>query len=365
MRGDSVEQYRSWLALKRIPGVGNVLFKRLLSHFKSPEEVFSANETALAAVEGLPETVAKQIVLFRAFSEIDREFEKIAKAGGALVCLHDAAYPPRLAEIYDPPPLLYVKGVPAPPVSYPVAVVGTRRTTPYGRAVTAQLCREMARHGVSIVSGFARGIDAVAHQSTLAAGGYTLAVLGCGIDRIYPPEHKKLYHDLAERGLILSEFAMGTSPEPHHFPQRNRIISGLSLGCVVVEAAEQSGSLITARHALEQGREVFAVPGTIFSASSAGSNRLIQSGAKLVTSVADILSEIIPQYTEKREAPREVPPLEADEAALYPFLSSEPRQIDQIIGESGQTVAAVSSLLLRLEIKGIVEKLQGQFYIRK
>jgi DNA processing protein len=360
-----VEQYRSWLALKQIPGVGNVLFKRLLSHFKSPEGVFSATKTELAAVEGLSETAARAIVSFRAFSEIDREFEKITKAGGALVCLHDAAYSPRLAEIYDPPPLLYMKGVPAPPVSYPVAVVGTRQTTPYGRAVTAQFCRELVRQGVSVVSGFARGIDAVAHQSTLTAGGYTLAVLGCGIDRVYPPEHKKLYHDLAERGLLLSEFAMGTPPEPHRFPQRNRIISGLSLGCVVVEAAEQSGSLITARHALEQGREVFAVPGPIFSVSSAESNRLIQSGAKLVTCVADILTEIVPQYTGKQEAPREVPPLEADEAALYRFLSSEPKQIDQIIGESGQTAAAVSGLLLTLEIKGIVEKLPGQFYTRK
>lgn len=366
-----MEQYRSWLALKQIPGVGNVLFKRLLSRFKLPEAVFSAKASELADVEGLSNAAVQAIASFSAFSAIDREFEKITKAGCTLICLHDPAYSPLLAAIYDPPPLLYVKGVLLSPEACPVAVVGARGTTPYGRAVTEQLCRGLVRQGVTIVSGFARGIDAVAHRSALSAGGRTLAVLGCGIDRIYPPEHKTLYHDIAECGALLSEFAMGALPEAHHFPQRNRIISGLSLGCLVVEAAEKSGSLITVRHALEQGREVFAAPGPIFSPSSAGSNRLIQSGAKLVTGVADILNEILPQCASRSKegasetAPLEAVPLEEDEAALCVFLSSEPKQIDRIIGESGRTAAAVSGLLLTLELKGVVEKLQGQFYARK
>ena len=361
-----MEQYRHWLALKQVTGVGNVLFKRLLERFSSPGAIFSAPPLELASVEGLSDTAARAILSFRAFSEIDREFEKIRKAGCALVCLHDPEYPALLAAIYDPPPLLYVKGT-LPPMPHSMAVVGARQATPYGRKVTQHLCRGLVQQGMVIVSGFARGIDEVAHQSTLAAAGHTLAVLGCGVDRIYPPEHKQLYHDIADRGALLSEFDLGTAPEPHHFPQRNRIISGLSLGCVVVEAAERSGALITARHALEQGREVFAVPGPIFSPSSAGSNRLIQSGAKLVTDTADILNEV--QYAasqEKSEAPPppEIP-LDEAEAVLCRFLSSEPKQIDQIIGESGQTAASVSGLLLTLELKGVIEKSQGQFYVRK
>ncbi len=358
-----MEQYRHWLALKNVSGIGNVLFKRLLETFKTPEAVFRADLEALMAVEGISEESAKSLLAFSAFSEIDIELERVLRAGARLLCLHDSEYPKRLAEIYDPPPLLYVKGklTDAPCV----AIVGSRTTTPYGRAVAEQIGRGLAGQGVTVVSGFARGIDGVAHRAALAADGETIAVLGCGIDRIYPPEHRTLYERIVAHGAVLSEFPVGTPPEPHRFPQRNRILSGLSLGCVVIEAPEASGSMITARHAVEQGREVFAVPGPISSPSAAGPHRLIRDGATLVRSVSDIFSEILPHLAGRSaaEAPV-VPPLEAEEEAVFRLLSLAPKQIDRIIQESGQTAAAVSGTLLALELKGAVRLLPGQFYVR-
>ncbi|MFQ5781351.1 MAG: DNA-processing protein DprA, partial [Nitrospiria bacterium] len=302
---------------------------------------------------------------FTDFDPVDKELEKADKAGASLLSLKDPSYPALLLAIYDPPPLLYVKGEWGKETVYPVAVVGTRKTTHYGRTVTERLCRGLAQQGMTVVSGFARGIDGLAHRSALSQGGKTIAVLGCGVDCIYPTEHKRLFDEIVEQGAIFSEFAMGAPPEPHHFPQRNRIISGLSLGCVVVEATLKSGSLITARFALEQGREVFAVPGPILSETSAGPHQLIASGAKLVHEVGDILDELLPQL--KRRSPKpepESPPLESDEEALYRLLSSEPKHVDQVIHESAKTASAVSGLLLMLELKGAVKQLAGQFYVR-
>ena len=360
-----MERYRHWLALKKVAGVGNVLFKRLVETFSSPNAVFQADEAMLTGVEGVSAAVARAIASFSAFSEIDAEFEKIEKAGATLLCSRDAGYPPLLSAIYDPPPLLYMKGTLNDP--HAVAVVGSRKTTPYGRAVAEQMGRGLARQAVTVVSGFARGIDGVVHRATLAAGGRTLAVLGCGVDCVYPPEHQKLRDEVITCGAILSEFPMGTPPEAHHFPQRNRIISGLALGCVVIEATETSGALITARCALEQGREVFAVPGWVTSPTSAGPHRLIQNGAKLAACVADILVEILPHLAERaaQETPlAPPPPLEGNEAVVYAHLALVPKHIDQIIHESGQTAAAVAGFLLTLEIKGVVRTMPGQFYAR-
>jgi DNA processing protein len=360
--GFPMEQYRYWLALKKVPGIGNVLCKRLVETFGGPEAVFRADLEALATVEGISEETARSLLAFSAFSEIDVEFERVSRAGARLLCLHDPEYPKHLTEIYDPPPLLYVKGklTDAPCV----AIVGSRTTTPYGRAVAEQMARGLAGQGITVVSGFARGIDGVAHRAALAAGGETVAVLGCGVDRIYPPEHRALHEQIVAHGAMLSEFPMGTPPEPHHFPQRNRILSGLSLGCVVVEAPEASGSMITARHAVEQGREVFAVPGPITSPSSAGPHRLIRDGATLVRNVSDIFAEILPHLAGRSVTEAPLPPLEPAEEAVFRLLSLAPKQIDQIIQESGQTVSAISGTLLALELKGAVRLLPGQFYVR-
>ncbi len=362
-----MKQHRDWLALKHIAGIGNVLYKRLIETFKTPEAVFSSDKARLLSVEGMSTDVIKAIHDFKGFDEVDRELEIIAKEEISLLPLNDPDYPPLLSAIYDPPPLLYVKGDRKVLNIYPIAVVGTRKNTPYGRAVAEKISRGLAEMGFTIVSGFARGIDGVAHRTALAAGGKTIAVMGSGIDRIYPPEHRRLFSEIAQNGAILSELPMGTEPEAHHFPQRNRIISGLSLGCVVVEAASGSGSLITARLALEQGREVFAVPGLIFSETSRGPHQLISSGAKLTTSVEDIVEEIKDEMRPPQgisSAKRETTTLEGDEKVLYQMLSWEPKQMDQIIDESHWPAATVSGILLSLELKGMVRQMSGQFFVK-
>jgi len=393
-----------WLALKQVSGIGAVLYKRLIENFKTPEAVFSADEEALWSVEGVSESVAKNILTFNAFDSAKKEIEKIEKEEVMLLTLNDPNYPPLLLTIYDPPPILYCKGRVSHKDIYPIAIVGTRKMTAYGKQIAERIAGDLARAGVTVVSGFARGVDAMAHRGAIAGGGRTFAVLGSGIDCIYPKEHRKLYDEIIENGLIFSEFPMGAQPEPHHFPQRNRTISGLSLGCVVCEAAQKSGSLITARFALEQGREVFAVPGSILSETSKGVHALIQSGAKLVANVEDILKELLPQIKSESRGetfPRQVlfplqetPPNQAissprpqgssrpaeavspesaakpevklvgDEENLYQILSSEPKQINTIIEESALTPSVVSYCLLELELKGVVRQLAGQFFIR-
>ena len=360
-----MEQYRKWLALRQVSGIGNVLYKRLIDALKTPDAVFEAEEKALETIEGISEAVIKEIRSFDTFSAIDRELEQIEKQEVSLLTLNDSSYPPLLSAIYDPPPILYVKGNWDKARSYPIAVVGARKTTPYGKKATERLCHGLSEQGVTIVSGFARGIDGIAHRSALSGGGKTLAVLGCGIDIVYPPEHKRLFEEITEQGAIFSEFSMGTPPVAHNFPKRNRIISGLSLGCVVVEATLKSGSLITARLALEQGREVFAVPGPIFSNSSAGPHQLIASGAKLVQNAADILDEILPQLKPRIPVSEAVPPvLKGEEAHLYQALSFEPKHIEILIQESEKSAASVSGLLLGLELKGIVRQMAGQYYVK-
>lgn len=363
-----MQSYRDWLALKQVPGVGNVLFKRLIEAYKTPKAVFEASEAHLVQV--ISERVAKEIHAFKDFDAVDRELEQVWKDGATLLTLADPDYPALLSAIYDPPPVLYVKGLwqkeqKQVQWDYPIAVVGARRITPYGRRVTERLCRALVERSVSIVSGFARGVDALAHRTALAAFGKTFAVLGCGIDVIYPPEHKKLYHEIQEQGAVLSEFSMGTPPIAGNFPKRNRIISGLSLGCLVVEAGLKSGSLITARLAMEQGREVFAVPGPIDSELSAGPHQLIASGAKLVQGAEDILEEILPQVAPKPEVSHlEAPVLEAEEAVVFQSLSFEPKHIDLLIQESQKPAAVVSGLLLTLELKGVARQMAGQYYVK-
>jgi DNA processing protein len=281
-----------------------------------------------------------------------------------VITLDDAGYPDHLREIADPPPVLYVKGELLSADRWAVAVVGTRRVTAYGRQVVERLVPEMARAGVTIVSGLARGTDALAHRVALEAGGRTLAVLGSGLDRIYPTEHAGLAREIVGRGALLSEFPLGTPPDALNFPRRNRIISGLAMGTLVVEAGETSGALITADLALEQGRDVFAVPGSILSPASEGPNRLIKEGAKPVTCAQDILEELNLTAVAQHEAVREALPENETEATLLRLLSSEPLHVDELGRSSALPVAQVSSALTMMELKGLVRQVGGMNYVR-
>ena len=358
-----------WLALSLTPGVGSILIKRLLDRFKTPEAVFRASLKELVRIEGLGEKVAGEIRKGPSEKAVKRELYLLEKTGGKVVTLKDGDYPTRLKDIYDPPALLYLRGELRIEDELAVAIVGSRKTSAYGREVTEKIGEDLARHGVTVVSGMARGIDSVAHKGALQGGGRTIAVLGCGLDVIYPPENRNLFYQIIERGAILSEFPMGSPPEGGHFPRRNRIISGLSIGVVIVQASAESGSLITAGFALEQGREVFAVPGNVGAEGSRGTNQLIKEGAKLVESSEDILEEILPQWRREGATAQKGDPavlsLTEPEKTLYGLLGETPSHIDAIIRESRLDPGRVSSLLLNLELKGLISQWPGKCFSKK
>jgi DNA processing protein len=363
------EEIFYWLALSLTPGVGSTLMRRLLEQFKSPEAVFHAPMKELLCIEGLGEKVAQGIRRGPLEEIVGKELNRLKETGGRVITLTDQEYPKRLKDIYDPPALLYIRGELRIEDELAIAIVGSRKTTPYGRWFTEKVSHELARHGVTIVSGMARGIDSLAHTGAISGGGRTIAVLGCGVDVIYPSENRNLFIKIIDHGAVLSEFPMGSPPEGGHFPRRNRIISGLSLGVVVVQANEKSGSLITAGYALEQGREVFAVPGNVGTESSRGVHRLIKEGAKLVESSEDILEEILPQWERERKGAPEVaiqrPNLTGEETVLYELLSETPWHIDAIIRESRLDAGKVSSLLLNMELKGLVFQWPGKCFSKK
>jgi len=280
-----------WVGLNRVYGLGPKRFQLLRKHFGSPERVWKSKESELAKILGQNSPVVQNILKCRATLDLEKELANLEERKIQVLTLEDTAYPVNLLQIYDPPPVLYVKGVLAQEDAKAVAVVGSRRATPYGKAVADQLAGDLAQAGITVVSGLARGVDTCGHRGALRCGGRTLAVLGCGVDVVYPRENQELFEEIAAKGAIISEFPLGTPPEASNFPVRNRIISGLALGVLVVEAAEDGGALITADFALEQGRDVFAVPGAITNRYSRGTNRLIKDGAKLVEGVADILEE--------------------------------------------------------------------------
>jgi DNA processing protein len=311
--------------------------------------------------------------MVRALAEFDcaeklrQDQASAVHAGLAVLVWGDADYPALLARIPSPPPLLYLRGDLLPEDAVSVAVVGARRATAYGQDMARELATELARRGVTIVSGLARGIDAAAHQGALEAGGRTLAVLGCGLDRIYPPEHRELSERVAEAGALCGEFPVGTPPVRANFPRRNRIISGLSLGVVVVEAGVESGALITADHAVEQGREVFAVPGRVHARYSEGCHRLIKAGAKLVDTWEDVLVELLPQVKRRRAAHpvrAPLPPLSAEEEQVVALLLAEGQHIDTLIARSGLPSGRVAGVLVGLEMKGVVRQLGGKMFER-
>jgi len=358
-----------WLALTLTPGVGSILIKRLLDRFKTAESVFRAPLKELLKIEGLGEKVAGEIRKGPLEKAVKRELSLLEEVGGKIVTLKDDDYPKRLKDIYDPPALLYLRGELRREDELAIAIVGSRKTSPYGRWITEKIGEDLARHGITVVSGMARGIDSVAHKGALQGGGRTVAVLGCGVDVIYPSENRNLFYQIIEQGAILSEFPMASPPEGGHFPRRNRIISGLSFGVVIVQASAKSGSLITAGYALEQGREVFAVPGNVGAEGSRGTNQLIKEGAKLVESSEDILEEILPQWRGEGEAVQKaetpVPGLTEEEKILYGLLEETPLHIDAIIRESRWDPGKVSSLLLNLELKGLISQLPGKCFSKK
>jgi len=364
---------QSWLALHLVPGLGPVTCHKLAAHFGGPDKVLSAGIPDLKAVCSLrQESLAalddegRQNLKTLANNEIARA----AARNISIIACNDPRYPALLQNIHNPPPVLYVLGNPDVLNGKGIGIVGSRAATHYGRSIAEQMANSLARQGFAIISGMALGIDTAAHKGALAAAGRTVAVLGCGLDIIYPPGNHKLYMDIASSGAVVSEYPLGTQPNNFRFPARNRIISGLSLGVVVVEAANRSGSLITASLALEQGREVFAVPGRIDSVKSAGTHTLLQQGAKLVHSVNDIVEEFLhaeplenqgdTDHEKSEEEP--VSQLNREEAALLAYLDVYPRTIDEIVRESGFTSQKTSELLLLLELKGMVEPLPGKCY---
>ncbi len=357
------EEWRFWLALRMVRGVGNVTYRELLTRFGSPEAVLRANGEALKEA-GVHTEVARAIISFDQWRTIETELRKISQTGVRLITRLDAEYPENLTHLHDPPPFLYVRGSLLPEDRLAIAIVGSRFASAYGRGVARDLARGLTEKGVTVVSGLARGVDVEAHRATLEAKGRTIAVLGSGVDVIYPSEHRSLAADIPSHGAVISEFALGSKPDAVHFPYRNRVISGLTLGTVVVEAAENSGSLITARCALEQNREVFAVPGVITSVRSRGPHRLIKDGAKLVENVEDILQEIAPGLMRTSTAPttEPQPPLEPHEALLLRQFEHDPLHVDRLIAKSGLTPARVLEVLLGLELKGLVTQLPGTHF---
>jgi DNA processing protein len=379
----AAEDLRYWFALKFVEGVGNVSFRQIVDAAGSPRDAFAAAPERLAALIGA--RAAQNIKDFRDWEKADREVELACSSGVSVYRYIDPQYPKGLRNIYDFPPLLYVRGeIRADDIN--VAVVGSRAASAYGKHVTGRLCRGLALNGVTVVSGLARGIDAEAHRAALAAGGRTIAVLGCGIDVIYPAVNRDLYASIPGSGAIVTEFPFGAPPEARHFPARNRIISGLSLGVVIVEATEKSGSLITARTALDQGREVFAVPGIIDAPGSKGTHMLLRQGAKLVEDVNDIIEEILPQIDagnlwpdrapQRDQGPKTRPQiratrpadasaLSAGEKALIEVMSADPQDVDTIIALSGRPAGEILGMLTGLELRGYVEQLPGRMFALK
>ena len=351
-----------WVGFTLIPGIGRAKFSRMEQYFGSLERAWHASAAELR-MAGLDERAVQAIMAKRPKISLDAEMEKLERYNVTVLTWQDQAYPKRLKEIYELPPVLYVRGSLLPEDEWSLAVVGTRHPTYYGREVTEQIASDLARNRITIVSGLARGIDAIAHRAALDAGGRTIAICGCGLDIVYPSDHVKLAHEIIERGALVSEFPLGTRPKADNFPRRNRIMSGLSLGVLVTEAGETSGALITVRWALEQNREVFAVPGSVLSAASKGPNRLIQDGAKLVCDCYDILEELNLTVAAQQLEMKELLPTTDTESLLLSCLTREPTHIDELGRKCAMPISTVSSTLAMMELKGAVKQVGGMNYV--
>ncbi len=354
---------RYWIGFNLIPQIGPIKIRRLLDHFGDLATAWSADSFELVRA-GLDKRALENFLHARKTLNLDQELEKVNRAGVRALTWDDADYPRRLKEISNPPFVLYIKGELMPEDEWALAVVGTRRASAYGREVTRQIVGDLVRNKITIVSGLARGIDAEAHRSALDAQGRTIAVVGCGLDIIYPPEHKKLSQQIMEHGALLSEYSLGTQPEAGNFPPRNRIISGLSLGVLLAEGDWDTGAGITLEFALEQDRETFAVPGSVFRKESHAPHKYIQQGeAKLVTSALEILEELNLTMVEQHQQARAVMPDNETESALLKHLSSDPMHVDELGRESGLPISIVSSTLALMELKGLVRQVGAMNYV--
>jgi len=358
---------RPILGLSRVTGIGCINFRRLVERFGSAEAALARPREELAAAEGIGDERAAAVAAFDDWTGVDRDLDRAEELGLGCLAWGDGDYPTPLAEIHDPPPVLYYKGDLSRVGALAIAVVGTRHPTDYGLEAARFICSPLAEAGVTIVSGMALGIDAAAHRAALQAGGVTAAVLGCGADVVYPRENDALYAEICERGAVVSEFAPGARPEPQNFPRRNRIISGLTQGTLVVEAGDKSGALITAFLAAEQGREVFAVPGNIFSPASDGCRRLLQTGARAVGSALEILEELAPALSPARPAatePLAAAALAPDDRTVLEQVAGQALDVDEITARVGWDAGRIANALLHLEIAGLIEKLPGNRYRR-
>ncbi|HXF84942.1 MAG TPA: DNA-processing protein DprA [Anaerolineales bacterium] len=357
-----MDDKKYWVGFNLIKGIGAVRMQGLIAHFGDLESAWKADPADLAEA-GIGSKVIERILQARQSVDLDKIWEKIEKQGIKILTWQDEAYPSRLKEIDQPPPVLYLRGEYLPDDLFAVAVVGTRRITPYGRQVTEEISAFLAANGMTVISGLARGVDAVAHQTALKAGGRTIAVLGSGVDKIYPPEHRQLANQIIERGALISDYAPGTPPDASNFPPRNRIISGLSLAVVVVEAGETSGALITAEFAAEQGREVFAVPGSILAPQSKGTNKLIQRGALPLLSAHDLMQALDINRVGEQKAARKIIPADETEARVLNVLGSEPLHVDEIRHQTNLPIEKVSAALALMELKGLVRQVGGMNYV--
>lgn len=352
-----------WVALSFSPKIGASTWKRLLARFARMEDVWNASAATLKG-EGLDARTIDAVHDARLATSPERAMKAIGRFDLGVLTLQDGAYPKLLKEISDPPGVLFIRGQLTSDDELALSVVGSRRITPYGRRATEELVRPLVLEGMTIVSGLALGVDSVAHKVALSSGGRTIAVLGCGLDQIYPASHKQLADQIVDgRGAVISEYPPKTPSYPSNFPVRNRIIAGLSLGVVVVEAALESGSLLTAKSALDYNREVFAVPGPIFSETSVGTNNLLKMGAKVVTSTDDILVELSFRKRKKHTQAKKIMADTPEEGKLLPLLSTEPVHVDKLIEQSGLSTSDVNGALILMEMKGKVKNLGGNFYV--
>ena len=351
-----------WIGFSKVQGIGPARLRKLLDYFGQIEAAWQADPGELAAM-GLDKRSITGLAQARQTVDLEAELRRVEAASVTVLTWDDPAYPPLLRHIPDPPFVLYVRGTLLPRDEWALAVVGTRSASVYGKEATHHLASGLAAQQVTIVSGLAVGIDTQAHRSALDVGGRTIAVLGCGVDIVYPAQNAKLAQEIIERGALVSDYPLGVKPDSRNFPPRNRIISGLSLGVLMVEGDEQSGAKITVDYALEQGREVFAVPGNIFNRGSRGPNQLIQQGAKLITGLNDILEELNLTMVVQHAAVKEVMPDTPAEAAILKYLSAEPTHIDDLGSQTGLAAAELSSTLTMMELKGQIRQVGGMNYV--
>jgi DNA processing protein len=356
------DQRKYWVGFNLVKGIGAVRMQALLDHFGDLSIAWQSPIDALMEA-GLSHKIAENVLKTRQSTDLDKLVENIRRKGIQVLTRDDETYPARLKEIDQPPPVLYVRGSIQDEDTWAVAIVGTRRVTVYGRQVTEEVSRFLAINGVTVVSGLARGVDAIAHDSALKASGRTFAVLGSGVDRIYPPENLSMAEKIIRQGAIISDYAPGTPPDGVNFPPRNRIISGLAQAVIVVEAGETSGALITAQFAAEQGREVFAVPGNINAIQSKGTNRLIQDGAHPLLKPEDVLDILHLEQIQQKSTARKLIPADETEAQLLGILGSEPIYIDEIQARAGLSIDKVSATLTLMELKGLIRQVGHMNYV--